>query len=160
MAFQEVLESNKMKYLILILFVALSFAATAQVDKASEDYKTIQKLDSEFFEAYNTCTENLDKHASFYAEELEFFHDKGGLVTSKTDLIASIKKNICGKVTRELVPNSIELHEIPNYGFVQIGYHKFFNKEEPNAISKPSKFIVFWKYLNKELKVAKVVSLH
>ena len=35
---------------------------------------------------------------SFYAEDIEFFHDMSGLATSKKDIIEAIKKNICGKV--------------------------------------------------------------
>jgi hypothetical protein len=43
------------------------------------------------------------------SENLEFYHDQGGLLTSKTKLIAALKNNICGKVTRELLKGSIEV---------------------------------------------------
>lgn len=145
---------------LIIVFSIVSFSAQAQLDKNSEAYKTILKLDQEFFSYYNTCEKNLEKYANFYAEDLEFFHDKGGLSTSKKETVEATKKNICGKVTRTLLKESVEVHEIPNYGFIEIGYHTFFNKEEPNAKSKPSKFITFWKRINNQLKIAKVVSLH
>ena len=147
-----------MKKIILILFL-IPIMGLAQIEKSSELYKTILQLDKELFDAYNTCAENLDKHASFYADEIEFFHDKGGLATSKKEIIDSIKKNICGKVTRELVTDSVEVHKIPNYGVVVMGYHKFTNLIEKST-SDPLKFIVFWKQIDDKWKLTKVVSLH
>ena len=147
------------KSLIIVFLLLVSFSITAQVEKTSELYKTILALDKELFDAYNTCTENLEKHASFYADEIEFFHDAGGLSTSKKEIIESIKKNICGKVTRDLVADSVEIHKIPDYGVVVIGYHKFNNLIEKST-SKPSKFILFWKHTDTNWKLTKVVSLH
>lgn len=144
---------------LIITFLFVIVGANAQVEKTSALYKTILKLDDEFFEYYNTCDKNLDKHAEFYTENVEFYHDNGGLSTSKDEIIASTKKNICNKVKRILVADSVEVHKIPNYGAIQIGYHKFHNLME-NSVSKPLKFIVFWKKINTDYKIAKVVSLH
>ena len=121
-------------------------------------YETIIGLDMEYFNAYNNC--DMEKQASLYSEDLEFFHDKGGLNTSKSSVLESIEKNICGKVTRILVEGSIEVYPIANYGAVEIGYHKFFNAEEPNAKSIPSKFIILWQEEESGWKIAKVISLH
>lgn len=124
-------------------------------------YETIVKLDSMFFEAYNTCNTNLDKYASYFSENIEFFHDKAGLMTSKEDIILATKKNICGKVTRELVKGSIEVYPIKDFGAVEIGLHKFRNNQE--SIETPLKvgrFLIIWENKNKEWKIRKVVSLH
>ncbi|NNK17797.1 MAG: nuclear transport factor 2 family protein, partial [Maribacter sp.] len=95
-------------------------------------------MDSTYFTAYNTC--DLKTQAEIIAEDVEFYHDQGGLSTSKKELLESIEKNICGKVTRELIEGSLEVHEIKGYGAVAMGLHKFHNNQEPDAISKPSKF--------------------
>ena len=92
-------------------------------------YDTIVRLDHIFFEAYNTCNFNLDKYGSFFSENIEFYHDKGGLMTSKKDLISATQKNICGKVTRELVKGSIEVYPIKDFGAIEIGLHKFHNNQ-------------------------------
>jgi hypothetical protein len=102
----------------------------------------------------------LEKQAFLYSDNLEFFHDKGGLTTSKQEVLDAISKNICGKVTRELVENSIEVYPIHNYGAVEIGYHKFYNNQEPEAIASPSKFIIVWQNDNGSWKLSKVISLH
>jgi hypothetical protein len=36
-----------------------------------------------FFHAYNSC--DINKQALIYGESLEFYHDKGGLTTSKQE---------------------------------------------------------------------------
>jgi hypothetical protein len=81
-------------------------------------------------------------------------------MTSKELIIEGTKKNICGKVTRELIDGTVEVYPINDYGAVQIGYHKFFNKQEPDAESVPSKFIAVWRYKNGNWKMTKVISLH
>lgn len=125
-----------------------------------ELYKAIVHADSLFFGAYNTCDKNLDTYAAFFSDDIEFYHDKGGLMTSKPELIAATKKNVCGKVTRELVPGSIEVYPINNFGAIEIGLHKFHNSAEPDAISRAGRFLVVWKSENNTWKIVRVVSLH
>lgn len=124
-------------------------------------YETIVKLDSLFFDAYNTCSTNLEKYGSFFSENIEFYHDQGGLMTSKQDIIDATKRNICGKVTRELVKGSIEVYPIKDFGAIEIGLHKFHNNQEPvGTPSKVGRFMVIWEFKNNEWKIRRVVSLH
>ncbi len=131
---------------------------TKYVPVNREVYDIIVAKDKEYFDAYNAC--DMKKQRSLYLEDLEFFHDKGGLSTSKQEVLSSIEKNICGKVTRTLVEGSIEVYPIKDYGAIEIGYHKFYNNQEPNAKSKPSKFIMVWKYEGEKWFISKVISLH
>lgn len=121
-------------------------------------FDEIIAMDKEFFNAYNNC--DLEKQASIYSDNIEFFHDNGGLMTSKEEIIEATKQNICGKVTRELINGSIEVYPLKNYGAVQIGFHKFHNNQEPDAESIPSKFITMWHNENGNWKMTKVISLH
>jgi len=123
-------------------------------------YDTIVKLDSSFFDAYNTCATHLDQYAAFFSEDIEFYHDQGGLMTSRQDIIDATRKNICGKVTRELVPGSIEVYPIKGFGAVEMGLHKFHNNQEPGAQSKPGRFMIVWENKNNAWHIARVVSLH
>ena len=147
---------------LLFLFTIVTNAQVSEIQKYKAPnlllHKEIVKMDSIYFNAYNTC--DMKTQASLYAENIEFFHDKGGLATDKKKLLESLEKNICNKVIRTLIKGSIEVYPIPNYGAIQIGYHKFFNKQEPNAKSIPSKFIVVWKKENKKWLMTKVISLH
>jgi hypothetical protein len=127
--------------------------------ESRELHDTIVRMDSIFFEAYNTC--KLNVHETLISEDVEFYHDRSGLTTSKASLIEALKNNICGKVTRELLPGSIEVYPIPNYGAVQMGAHRFHNNQEKeNNASRFSKFVHIWHRENGQWKIARVVSLH
>jgi hypothetical protein len=124
-------------------------------------YETIVKLDSAFFGAYNTCNTNLEKYSFFFSENIEFYHDQGGLMSSKSDIIEATKRNICGKVTRELVKGSIEVYPIKDFGAIEIGLHKFHNNQEPiGTPSKMGRFMIVWENKNNSWKITRVISLH
>lgn len=124
-------------------------------------YDTIVHLDSAFFGAYNTCETNLEKYASFYSEDIEFYHDQGGLMTSKKDIIESTKRNVCGRVTRELIKGSIEVYPIKDFGAVEFGLHTFYNNQDPAPNhSKVGRFTILWKLENNQWKITRAISLH
>lgn len=123
-------------------------------------YKTIVELDSAFFDAYNNCSSELQKYSSFYSDAIEFYHDNGGYMNSKQEIVSGTQKYVCGKVTRELVKGSIEVYPIKNYGAVEMGLHKFHNKEDPNSVPKTGRFTIIWKQENSQWKITKVISLH
>ncbi|MBS1501765.1 MAG: nuclear transport factor 2 family protein [Bacteroidetes bacterium] len=151
--------------LLALLIIAVVSAASAQSKDAytykpesQELYKTIVHMDSVYFNAYNTC--DMDTQAAIYSDSIEFYHDKGGLMTSKQALLKALKDNICGKVTRVLVPGSIEVYPIGTWGAVEIGLHRFINHQESETPSKPDKFIVVWRHQNDRWQITRVISLH
>jgi ketosteroid isomerase-like protein len=138
--------------------VLLSFCSLRGNAQEAELYRSIVKMDSSFFHAYNTC--DLAKQAEIYADRLEFFHDKSGLDTSRQRILENTKKYICGKVTRELVQGSIEVSPLPGYGAVEVGMHMFHNNLEEDAKPRPSRFIIVWNNTQDAWKITKVISLH
>ena len=148
-----------MRQLLLFFGLVLTvYTGYGQVEQGSELYNTILELDKQLFDAYNTC--DIETQALLMDEDLEFYHDSAGLATSKSGVLESIEKNICGKVTRTLVEGSVEVHEIPGFGAVEIGLHSFSNKLEPNAESIPSRFITIWKDHGSNWTITRVISLH
>ncbi len=144
----------KLSRLNTLLFLALPLISFAQQDLEA----TIKEMDRLYFEAYNTC--DMQTQADFYHEDIEFYHDMGGLQTDKEALLQSIKDNICGKVSRELLEGSIEVTPIPGFGAVEIGKHSFINHMEGDSQSAPSKFVVVWKDTPDGWKIYRVISLH
>lgn len=143
------------KILCLLIVLVSYIHSYAQNDGL---YQTISKLDSIFFHAYNTC--DLKTQAQFYADTIEFFHDKSGLDTSKQHILENTQKYICGKVTRQLVKGSIEVSPLPGYGAVELGKHTFHNNQEKNAKPKASRFVILWRNNNGNWTITKVISLH
>lgn len=162
---------NAVSFIFLIGVIGLISCASSKESKFrltknyhpvdQQLYDTIVKLDSIFFNTYNTCTINLDKYASFYADDLEFYHDKGGFSNSKQQTVEATKENICGKVTRELVKGSIEVYPIKDFGAVELGLHMFHNNQEPPPKHpRISRFIVVWHHTENGWKISRVISLH
>jgi hypothetical protein len=149
---------NRFDFLWCLTLVLGMAGMTAQVPGDSDLYRTVLALDVSYFTAYNTC--DMETQAKLLSDNLEFYHDLGGLSTSKDEILESIEANICGKVRRELVEGSVEVHEIKGFGAVEIGLHKFYNSQEPDSESKPSRFITLWKQENDSWKMHRIVSLH
>src|SRR5258708_22403189 len=121
-------------------------------------FQTIRSLDAQLFDAYNHC--DLEKFGSLLADDLEFYHDVGGFSRSRQTTIEGVKNNICGKVTRELVPGTLEVYPIANYGAVEIGVHRFHHPGQDNVQSVgEAKFIHLWqKGKDGGWKVTRVIS--
>ena len=132
--------------------------ADAQTAPAPEPLlQTIQSLDTQLFDAYNHC--DLEKFGSLLADDLEFYHDKSGLSVGRQALVEGIKNNICGKVTRELVPGTIEVYPIAKYGAVEIGVHRFHHPGHENTESVgEAKFIHLWQNKDGVWKITRVIS--
>jgi hypothetical protein len=101
--------------IVLLLPLLAVFGGQAEVQavpsleniKSQEELdKAIAALDAALFDSYNRC--DLEKFSSFFVDDVEFYHDQGGVTLGKEKLTESIKKNICGKVTRELVAGTLQ----------------------------------------------------
>jgi ketosteroid isomerase-like protein len=141
---------------LLLMFVMFCVASCAQ-SQASDPalFKTIQTLDTKLFDAYNHC--DLPAFSSLVADDIEFYHDKTGLSVGRQALVDAIKNNICGKVTRELVPGSLEVYPIAGYGAVEIGVHRFHNPDEESNVGE-AKFVQLWQNKDGGWKISRVIS--
>lgn len=157
------------KLCILLIATTLISCSTFQQPKEitakkyvpvnTELYNEIVAMDSEFFAAYNRC--DLEKQEEIYSDSIEFYHDQGGLMTSKKGILDATEKNICGKVTRHLVPGSIEVYPIKDFGAIEFGEHTFKNNQESaETPSQVGKFVIFWEKEDAKWRITKVVSLH
>src|SRR5690349_3453254 len=151
----------KPTFFIVIATVALtSFKdPTPGLPEQKSLFDTIVAMDAAWEDAYNNC--KLDVMNEIISEDLEFYHDQGGLTTSKAKLNEALKNNICGKVTRELKKGSLEVYAINGYGAVEMGMHEFHNKHESSTAHPHfSKFVHIWKRDNGKWRITRVISLH
>jgi hypothetical protein len=150
---------------LVLLLLVLSMAGvsarsqTRQSAPNDELFRTAASLDSELFNAYNTC--DLEKFGSFFAEDVEFYHDKGGVTRGRQTLVDSIKSNICGKTRRDLIPGTLEVHPMDGYGALQIGAHRFCDVTAKQCDDKSggvAKFIHLWQSKEGAWKITRVIS--
>jgi Domain of unknown function (DUF4440) len=136
---------------------AQAVPALENINSQAELDKAMTALDTALFDAYNRC--ELEKFASFLADNVEFYHDRGGVTLGKEALTESVKKNICGKVTRELVPGTLQVYPMKGYGAVEMGVHRFHHPahEDTEPVGE-GKFIHLWQYKDGAWKITRVIS--
>lgn len=161
-------KSHTMKKWVTLVLIVAVFIACSNNDKKEtvaafkpdvpELQREIEMQDSIFFAAYNVC--DLAKQETIYSDSIEFYHDQNGLMSSKQGILDGTKRNICGKVTRELIKGSVEVYPIKDYGAVEMGLHQFHNSKDTSAKPHPSKFTILWQRSTNGWKIARVISLH
>ena len=114
-------------------------------------------MDSLVFANVYTC--NSEKNETFFTDDIEFYHDKGGLTRSRKTLVEELRNNFCGegktKLRRELIKGSMQVFPIKNYGAVQLGDHRFYVTENgKEVLSGVAKFIHVWKYENGKWRIS------
>lgn len=151
-----------MKLLLAMVLSSATAVVASQTRKTGPDdelFRTVARLDAALFDAYNTC--NLERFASLVAEDVEFFHDKGGVTHGRAALVDALKNNICGKTRRDLVPGTLEVHPMDGYGALQIGVHRFCDLSPKPCDGKTGglgKFIHLWRNKDGAWTLERVIS--
>jgi hypothetical protein len=149
--------------LLVVLLSTMSVVpGLSQTRESAPDdalFRKLASLDAEVFDAYNTC--DLEKFGSFFADDVEFYHDKTGLARGRQTLVDAVKANICGKTRRDLVPGTLEVHPMDNFGAVQIGVHRFCDARSTSCDGTTggvAKFIHLWHEDKGDWKITRVIS--
>jgi hypothetical protein len=112
------------------------------------------------FDAYNRC--DLVTLATFVTDDLEFYHDQTGLARGRQPLVDGVRKNICGKVRRDLIASSLEVHPLKGYGAVETGEHMFCDPRVHRvceaATSGVAKFVMLWQLKDGTWSITRVIS--
>lgn len=146
---------------LVIAVAAAEGEAQSAPDRVRADslYQIVAALDSAMFHAYNTC--NLERLATFFEEDLDFYHDQTGLSRGKQSLVDAVRQNICGKVHRDLVPESFEVYPLKGYGAVATGIHRFCDARKHQhclTAGGPAKYVTLWHQADEGWKIARVIS--
>lgn len=102
-------------------------AQEASPERSGPLFDQLAQLDAQVFDAFNRCEQpgQLERHAGFFAEGVEFYHDQGGVTWSRAEMIANTQKHVCGKFRRELVAGSLRVYPIKDFGALAQGVHRF-----------------------------------
>jgi hypothetical protein len=155
----------------LIIGIVIAIAATALATstciagevsniRPSESLEqSIRRLDGEVFDAFNRCSDpaQLDIHASYFATNVEFYHDNGGVTWNRADMLANTRKNACGHYTRKLIPDSIAVYPIKDFGAIELGSHRFC-QVETGKCEGVADFVMIWHQASKGWEITRVLS--
>ncbi|MCC7504570.1 MAG: nuclear transport factor 2 family protein [Saprospiraceae bacterium] len=152
-------------FLLLAGLLALTQPAAAQ-HADPQLAATILHLDSLFWSAYNRC--DVDEMIRFFSDDVEFYHDKGGLTAGRANFENALRNGLCGnpdfRLRREAVPGTIQVFPLANsngiYGAILSGEHVFYIRENnrPEFLDGHARFTHVWLLTDGVWKMARVLS--
>ena len=114
-------------------------------------------LDRAMFDAYNA--HDVAGLMALFAPGLEFFHDTGGLAgyeAAQRGFTQVFANN--PDIRRDLVPGTLQIYPIKDYGAIEIGAHRFCHTEDGKADCGTFQFLQVWHYDGGRWQVSRVVS--
>lgn len=91
--------------------------------------------------------------ADLVTGDMEFYHDKGGLMVHDA-FLADYAKGCAAKAApdawrsrRELIPGTMRVYAIPGFGAVEEGGHVFYERkgDGPERLAGKARFSILWK---------------
>lgn len=142
--------------LALALLAALQIARAAAPDHAKSGalFDELAAMDQRLFKvAFVSC--DAEAFPKFFTADAEFYHD---LVppTFGEDVRTLKSCPADNGVRRVLVPESLEVYPMKDYGAIQMGEHWFV--EEGAETSTLAKFVHLWLRVDGEWRIARVLS--
>ena len=134
-------------------------ARSAPVQDADSLFDTISALDTEVFAAFNTCSDpvQLDKHAGYFAPDVEFYHDTGGVTWTRDAMLANTKQYVCGHFRRELIPGTLEVFPVKDFGAIARGSHRFCQFDSGQCEGMAD-FTIVWRQQDGKWTITRVLS--
>ena len=146
------------RLILLILFCAMSLLISAQHKHPDAGlYKVIQQQDSLLFTAFNN--RNIEGMSKFFSTELEIYQDNTG-VRNYAETISAFK-DLFSKdylLTRTLVPGTLEVYPIKDFGAIETGLHRFSHIENGKPESAVFKFMDIWEKTAKGWMIKRLIT--
>jgi ketosteroid isomerase-like protein len=155
---------NMLRCAALAILLTSPFAIA---QSAPQDWEAgVRQFDTAFWDAYNQC--DIKKLVQLNTDDMEFYHDKGGVMIGKAKFAAAMENNICGnpaqRVRREAVADTLRIFPMHDngklYGAVVSGEHQFYNsaKGGPETLAGRALFTHMLLLKDGTWKVSRVLS--
>ncbi len=155
----------KSSLIAAVMALAIPLGATAQVTTDNWEV-SVRQFDSDYWKAFNSC--EVQKMTMMNAEDLEFYHDIGGIMRGRAAFAEASAKNICGRsdwrLRRAEVPGTVKFYPLKSngsvYGAVISGEHYFYhlNQGQPERLEGRARFTHTVLLKGGQWQVARVLS--
>jgi hypothetical protein len=146
--------------LLGVAMMGAAMEATAATERTPEQLaQVVDALDTAVFDSFNTCADpaQLVKHAAYFDEAVEFYHDNGGVTWTRDEMIARTRTNVCGNYRRERVPSTLAVFPIKGFGAIAQGTHRFCGLAEKDCAGEAD-FVMVWRERDGQWQVTRVLS--
>ena len=126
---------------------------------APEMVVTIAALDSAMFAAFNA--HDAAVLGTWFTQDLEFYHDKSGRAGFDSTMAGFTRLFIqpeTADMRREIVPGTLEVHPLGDFGLLEICQHRFCHTENVREECGTFKNIMVWRKEGAGYKVSRVIS--
>jgi hypothetical protein len=138
------------------------FAETGTPDPSA----AVLERDRLFWKAYNAC--DVKTMGEFFTEDVEFYHDRGGMTLGLANLVGSLRTNLCSnpdwRLRREPVEGTVRVFPLKKdnvvYGAILSGEHLFYILEsgKPESLDGRARFTHLWTLKDGTWRMARVFS--
>jgi hypothetical protein len=96
---------------------------------------------------------------ALFADDIEFYHDTNGLQHR-----AEVQAGFGGLfaqgngITREIVPGTLKVYELKDYGLLAVGAHRFCHDENGKQDCGTFEFAQVWRKRGNDWKISRVLS--
>ena len=148
---------NKLLAALCLAMAALAPATPADASEEGTLEATITALDDAVFDAFNHCGDpaQLRRHAGYFAPDVEFYHDTGGVTWTREAMIANTGKYACGHYTRERV--GLHVSPIRDFGAIAQGVHRFCQVDTGRCDGEAD-FAMVWRLRDGQWQITRVLS--
>jgi len=148
--------NSGVRFLAAISAVSFSMSDAGAQDSARSGhvFDELARMDRQLFDAaFVNCDQAT--FSSIFTDDAEFYHDRTGAVFGESvrQLRSCPRDN---GVKRTLVPGSLEVYPIKDFGAIQMGRHTFTRDGEEGA--EIAKFIHLWSYSEGRWRLSRVMS--
>ena len=151
----------KRSMLLPVAIAAFTMRLGAQPSGATNHDQSLKgeiaRMDSLLFAAFNA--RDLVRFETFFARDLEFYQDNEGLenyAQTMKDFAEIFHQR--SPIRRMLVPGSLEVYPIKNYGAIELGSHRFCHEENGKLECGTFKFLHVWRKAGNSWQLSRIVS--
>jgi hypothetical protein len=139
----------------LILAITATAAPPINVPAQPQLTEQIRRADSELFDLFFVKPCDEPRFRALIADDVEFYHDKDGLVTrSAEDFMKAYKANCASRIDpaawrsrREPIAASFRVDPVPGWGAMETGDHVFYERHGVNgaeSLAGKARFAMVW----------------
>jgi hypothetical protein len=151
----------------MISFLVAAAVASAPMPEGPALRQSIEVMDGRFFELYFLgCDPAALK--SMIAEDVEFYHDKGGFVFRNAEAMVSDYEKNCAerkkpdawRSRRQLVASTLTVDPVPGHGAIETGEHLFYERkgDGPEKLVGRARFAIVWRWDESGWKLSRALS--
>jgi hypothetical protein len=138
------------------MFAAFALMAAAPLAAVPEMslQDQIRAQDDRFFALFFDARCHVDEVRAMLADDVEMYHDKGGVVaTNAAQFMTDYEKSCAARTApdawrsrRELVPGSLRVDPVPGFGAIEDGEHRFYERRGDGAerLAGSASFTQLW----------------